>query len=100
MEKLRSGESVENNKNNKKRIIIVLAILLLVFLIIMLFCLFSSKTYEITFDSDGGTEIEPIKVKENEKVNKPINPLKEGYSFDGWYYLNELYDFNRSNTFA
>ena len=93
MEQLRAGENVENKQSNKKRVIIILLILLFIFLILMCFWLFSRKMYEVTFDSDGGTEIASVKVKENDKVEKPDDPTKDGYLFAGWYYLDELYDF-------
>ena len=93
MEQLRAGENVENKQNSKKHVIIILLILLFIFLILMCFWLFSRKMYEVTFDSDGGTEIASVKVKENDKVEKPDDPTKDGYLFAGWYYLDELYDF-------
>ncbi|WP_459187010.1 InlB B-repeat-containing protein [Parabacteroides sp. APC149_11_2_Y6] len=43
------------------------------------------KVYTVTFESNGGTTIEPVPVVEEEKVIKPSNPTKEGYSFLGWY---------------
>ena len=94
MEQLRAGENVENKKNNKKTVIIILLILLFIFLVIMCLWLFSRKMYEVTFDSDGGTEITSVKVKENDKVKKPDDPTKDGYVFAGWYYLDELYNFD------
>ena len=35
------------------------------------------QSYNIYFNSNGGTEIELIEVKENEKVTKPDNPTKK-----------------------
>ncbi len=54
----------------------------------------NKKEYTVTFNSDGGSIINSIKVKENEKVEKPEDPTKEGYDFAGWYYEEELFDFN------
>ena len=66
-----------------------------VILAILIFFLLKGcvKEYTITFDSNGGTSVEPIKVKEKEKVPKPNDPTKEGYIFAGWYYEDELFDF-------
>lgn len=33
-------------------------------------------------------------VAEGEKLNKPADPVREGYVFLGWYLNNELYDFD------
>lgn len=33
-------------------------------------------------------------VNENETLVKPVDPIKDGYTFDGWYLNNELFDFN------
>ena len=40
--------------------------------------------YTITFDTDGGTTIAPIKQDFNTPVTAPANPTKEGYTFAGW----------------
>ena len=41
--------------------------------------------WTVTFDSDGGTEIEPQKVAKSAKATEPGPPTKEGYTFKGWY---------------
>ncbi len=40
--------------------------------------------YTITFDTDGGTEIAPIKQDYNTDVTKPADPTKTGYTFVDW----------------
>lgn len=55
-------------------------------------------TYIVTFDTDGGTEIEPILVYENEKISAPSAPIKEGFIFVGWYLGNVLFNFNTAIT--
>ncbi|MFR7590840.1 MAG: InlB B-repeat-containing protein [Longibaculum sp.] len=42
-------------------------------------------TYEVTFDSQGGTKVESQSIVNQGKVTKPAEPTKEGYTFDGWY---------------
>jgi len=42
-------------------------------------------TYTVVFNSDGGTTIPEQEVKENEKVVKPSNPTRDGYTFKGYY---------------
>ena len=41
------------------------------------------KKYIVTFDVDGTKTTETV--EENAKVTKPVDPIKEGYTFDGWY---------------
>ena len=50
------------------------------------------KEYNVTFVVDGSKTI--VKAKEGEKVSKPIDPVKEGYQFIGWYLGSEEYTFN------
>jgi basic membrane protein A len=43
------------------------------------------KTFEVTFETNGGTEIEMISYDEGETFDLPDNPTKEDSVFDGWY---------------
>ena len=45
---------------------------------------FSINRYTITFDTDGGTTINPITQDYNTAIVKPADPKKEGYVFAGW----------------
>ena len=56
------------------------------------------KQYTVTFvaDIDGEAEPSTVTVKEGKTVERPANPEKTGFSFDGWYTdeeLSEAYDF-------
>lgn len=83
--------------NNKKVLYAIIAILLLIIIILLVLMLRKPK-YEVTFDSNGGSEVCTEIVKKNEKVKKPEDPTKEGYVFAGWYYKDELYDFDTPVT--
>jgi len=53
--------------------------------------------FKVTFDTNGGSKIDPQEVKFNGLVTKPTNPTKEGYTFVDWYTENTfktVYDFN------
>ena len=57
--------------------------------------------YTVTFDTDGGNEMDPASVKANEKLTMPANPQKMGFKFRGWYSDVEkvtVYDFNAPVT--
>ena len=44
-----------------------------------------AKTCKITFDSRGGTPVEPIYVEKGTKAKAPDYPEKEGFTFGSWY---------------
>lgn len=46
---------------------------------------FNIKEYTLTFDSQGGTEIDPITAQFKATIALP-KPSREGYTFGGWYY--------------
>ena len=51
-------------------------------------------TYTVSFDTNGGNEIiAPQSVKRGEKVAKPADPTREGYTFLGWYVGDEKWSF-------
>ena len=43
------------------------------------------QTFTVTFDTQGGSEVKSLVLKEGETIPLPSNPTKEGYVFDGWY---------------
>ncbi|MDR2404175.1 MAG: InlB B-repeat-containing protein [Spirochaetaceae bacterium] len=43
------------------------------------------KTRVITFDSQGGSAVQPVTAAAGTQVPKPGNPTREGYVFQGWY---------------
>ena len=47
-------------------------------------------TPEITFESNGGSSIPMQTVKVGNKVTEPSAPVKEGYTFAGWYKESSL----------
>ena len=57
-----------------------------------------ANNYTVTFNSDGGTEIESQTVEYGSKVDVPTNPVKEDLAFKGWYLNDEEYDFDTMVT--
>lgn len=50
----------------------------------------TSVLYTISFNTNGGTIVDPLLVVENETVIAPTAPTKDGYTFTGWYIDSEL----------
>ncbi len=48
-------------------------------------CGYDSNSALVTFDSDGGTEVETQMVTIGAAATEPEAPAKEGYIFEGWY---------------
>ena len=45
----------------------------------------SVTRYTVTFDTDGGSTVASVTVKRGDKLTKPADPTKTGYTFGGWY---------------
>ena len=57
-----------------------------------------AKTYTVTFDSDGGSEVAAIPVEYNKTITEPTAPTKEGCVFDGWYDGETKFDWSKPVT--
>ena len=49
------------------------------------------NSYILSFEMNGGTEIDSVTKTYSSKINLPTNPIKEGHTFDGWY-LDQSYE--------
>jgi uncharacterized repeat protein (TIGR02543 family) len=49
------------------------------------------NTFSVTFDSNGGSAVEAITVKQGEKIDEPATPTRDDYIFDGWFTDNETF---------
>ena len=47
--------------------------------------LVAEKEYTITFDSKGGSAVQPVKASAGAAITAPAAPTKEGFVFAGWY---------------
>lgn len=59
------------------------------------------STYTVTFETNGGTQVESQTLSYNDCVEVPTSPTKEGYTFGGWYTdmnLEFSYDFETKVT--
>ena len=50
--------------------------------------------YTVKFDSNGGSNVAGQTVVKGNKVTKPANPTRSGYTFIGWTLNGDSYDFN------
>lgn len=49
------------------------------------------KEHFITFESNGGSHFDALRVKKDEIISKPNNSIRENYNFDGWFVNNETF---------
>ena len=47
----------------------------------------------VIFDSVGGSSVQKQIVDKGNTITKPTDPTKDGYTFEGWYWNNELFVF-------
>ncbi len=62
------------------------------------------KTYQVTFNTNGGSAVVSASIQDGEKVTRPVNnPTKDNCVFDGWYADSDCvteFDFNQAITSA
>ncbi len=62
----------------------------------------TTTTYTVSFDSDGGTAVQAVKVKKGEKISEPATPqkatLQRQYSFLGWYNGETKWNFSNDTV--
>lgn len=49
----------------------------------------SVEKVEVIFDTQGGSSIDSVELEKGGKVERPQDPLKDGYSFVNWYPIKE-----------
>lgn len=54
--------------------------------------------YTVTFNTDGGSTIDPVDVEEGQAVAKPADPTKDDYNFVEWQLNGVAYDFTAAVT--
>ncbi len=88
----------QEEKSSAGKVVIALLIIVILAMLLIRACRGEGKEYVITFDTNGGSTMNAMVVKENGKLEKPEDPTREGYIFDGWYYKGELFDFDTEIT--
>ena len=49
------------------------------------------RCFTVTFDTNGGSTIEPVKVIDGDLVEEPDNPIKDDDVFEGWFLDNNTF---------
>ncbi|MDR3219449.1 MAG: InlB B-repeat-containing protein [Dysgonamonadaceae bacterium] len=50
--------------------------------------------HTVTFEGEGITDIDPQTVEDGQTAEEPTEPVRTGYTFDGWYNGDDLWDFD------
>ena len=79
-----------------KKLYLIIAGVVLVSLAVVVFV--NNRKYLVTFDSNGGTPIESMKVKKGGTIEQPSNPTKEGSIFIGWTENGKAFSFSTKIT--
>ena len=77
------GEAILGTGDDGGLLLWIIGGLLLLLLILLLLLLLRRK--KVTFNSRGGTELDSVYVKKGDLLERPMNPVKAGAMFGGWY---------------
>lgn len=86
---------------DNKMIVIILAVLGLASILLAVLLMNNKEeivTYQVTFNTNGGTSVATQTIKEGDKVTKPVDPTRDGYIFVEWQLDGITYDFNQIVT--
>ena len=79
--------------SNKLKFIIIFGVIFVVYGISSILLLNKKVTYEVTFDSNGGTTVSSQIVEKNGKVRVPEVPIRSGYVLVDWELNGKSYNF-------
>lgn len=71
-----------------------ITVLLLVLVSALTLTACSKTTYDVTFNSNGGSTVTTLTINEGEKASAPTDPTKDGYMFSYWYEEDETIPFD------
>ena len=97
-----------------KKFWLILGIIIILIVALILFLFFQDKEQShndkkqeetlseeyitVSFNTDGGSNIDSVVIKIGETIKEPDIPTKDGYTFKGWYIKEEEYDFSKPIT--
>ena len=77
----------------KRSLKFILMILMFISVFTLFGCVQSTQIYQVVLETEEGEVIDVITVQNGKKIEKPLDPVKEGYTFLGWYYGEEIWSF-------
>lgn len=85
----------------RKMRLFIIHTLLIFFVFFLVGCGEETKTFIVSFDTNGGNNIEDVIVESGSKVDAPTSPMKEDFTFAGWFMdekFETFYSFNNTVT--
>ncbi|MFQ9901430.1 MAG: InlB B-repeat-containing protein [Ruthenibacterium sp.] len=58
-------------------------------LVVVGFLMMQDRGFTVEFRTDGGSQVASQKLMYGDLVQRPEDPVKEGYTFEGWYWDDE-----------
>lgn len=59
--------------------------MIFILMIFLIGCETKMIPFKVTFETNGGSSIDTIEVVKNSLLMEPSNPIRETYTFEGWY---------------
>ena len=81
----------------KKKTIIAIVAVIIILILVGLAVFFMNRKFIVTFETSVGVEVSKQIVNKDGIVMEPKDPIREGYTFVGWFYANDEnteFDFN------
>lgn len=78
------GKGVYGSKDVPIRMLDKLIVMIIVTIVAMVILFTINGGYNISFDTDGGTEVDSQKIRYGELIEEPEAPIKAGYTLQKW----------------
>ena len=81
-----------------KKLTVVFLLLFIVCTLLGISC--SNEKCTVSFYKENGDNVVKVQVAKDSLVNKPSDPIKIGYTFDGWTFEDKPFDFENTKITA
>lgn len=82
-------KSIYGNKKLSLRVLDTVILLGIAALVVVGFLMMQDRGFTVEFCTDGGSQVASQKLMYGDLVQRPEDPVKEGYTFEGWYWDDE-----------
>lgn len=79
------GRGIYGSKDVPIRVLDGLIAVLISVTLVMIIYFAVNGGFEVSFDTQGGSQVETQKLRYSDLVQEPEEPFKPGYEFQGWY---------------